>query len=211
MGGVGGVGDSVRGVGAGDGCGASPAAGVDAAGLESGWLEVGGATGWNELVADGFAGGASDAFKVTLTVSFFNGMLLVCFPDADGCWLPVFRLGGITVPVWRASGTLAVCLDGGEEAPGGFTTSGFGPEEEAPYGEVACFMRGIFVVCFEGASPVCFSKGTLVVCFDGASPDCFSKGTLVVCFDGACPACLSKGTLVVCFDGRFEGEGGWFS
>lgn len=61
-----------------EGCGGPELGGGVTGGLLSVLLGFGGAVGCGELVAEGFAGGASEAFKVTRTVSFFNGMLLVC-------------------------------------------------------------------------------------------------------------------------------------
>ncbi len=57
---------------------------------------TGGAIG---TVAEGTAGGASAAFSVTRTVSFFNGTLEVCFESG-------------TLVVCFESGTLEVCLEG---------------------------------------------------------------------------------------------------
>lgn len=57
---------------------------------------TGGAIG---TVAEGTAGGASDAFRVTRTVSFLRGTLDVCLPSG-------------TLEVCLPRGTLDVCLDG---------------------------------------------------------------------------------------------------
>lgn len=54
---------------------------------------TGGAIG---TVAEGTAGGASAAFKVTRTVSFLRGTLDVCF-DGDGVW---FSLSLIRTGFW---------------------------------------------------------------------------------------------------------------
>ena len=70
-------------VGAGAAVGRGAAEGAVAAGGPPG---TGGRTGGAEgTVAEGTAGGASAAFKVTRTVSFFRGTLDVCL-DGDGGW-----------------------------------------------------------------------------------------------------------------------------
>lgn len=168
------------------GAGGLGAAGGGAGVLAAGGCGPGGGVGTAALVADGFAGGASDAFSVTRTVSFLSGMLDVC----------------LVLPTWLAKGTLAVCRDGGAEAPGGLLTGGCVPGCTFA-GVTACFMRGIFVVCFVA--------GAFAVSFLGASAGGLASGTLDVCLDGTWPACFKSGTLVVCLDGGEDGAGGLFS
>lgn len=96
-----------------------------------------------------------------------------------------------------------MCLDGGADAPGGFTMGGLAPADGAPDGAPACFKSGTLVVCFEG--------GVFSAFFGGSADSGFVCGGLVVCFDGAGPACFNKGMLAVCFDGGDDGEGGLFS
>ena len=86
-------------VGAGDAAEGAPAvrrgmvgAGAVGRGAPAGAVGVGGPPGTGGLtggaigtVAEGTAGGASAAFKVTRTVSFFRGTLDVCL-DGDGGW-----------------------------------------------------------------------------------------------------------------------------
>ena len=81
-------------VGAGAGGRGGPPVGVGAPPGTGGL--TGGAIG---TVADGTAGGASAAFKVTRTVSFLSGTLDVCLPSG-------------MLPVCLLRGMLPVCLDG---------------------------------------------------------------------------------------------------
>lgn len=83
-------------VGAGEGGRGAPPETVGAGGPPGTGGLTGGAIG---TVAEGTAGGASAAFKVTRTVSFLSGTLEVC-------------LLTVTLEVCLLRGTLEVCLDG---------------------------------------------------------------------------------------------------
>jgi len=168
---------------------------------------VGGRTGCIDVVAPGLEGGASDALRVTRTVSLFNGMLEVrevvvvasCFTETAA----VFR-GGSTEPVCFETGTLEVWRGGGicdavaceKLAVGGLTTWVC-----PPCGRIGCFINGTLPVCLDsGVEAPCFIKGMLPVCLDGASGAFgFISGTLAVCFEGGASA--GFGGVEDCFSG----------
>lgn len=74
--------------------------------------DIGGLTGWTEVVALECEGGASEALSVTRTVSRLRGTLMVLcerFPVSGLVeTAPDFR-GGSTAPVCLETGTLDVC------------------------------------------------------------------------------------------------------
>jgi len=152
--------------------------------------EMGGRTGCTDVVAPGLEGGASEALRVTRTVSLFRGTLEVrdesgvasCFTETGAD----FR-GGNTEPVcFETAWTDEVCRGGGRcDAP-------------------ACcgFIRETLPVCLGWGAPAGRIGGTLEVGFGaGTLPTCLRSGTLVVNFDGADGTCFKSGTLAVCFEG----------